>query len=221
MANTLLRDKAQRLRAAGKSFNELTELLKIPKSTIRYWCRDIILSEKQQRLLYQKQKLGGILAAEKIRRKRIALTNQLLAEGRREIGKISKRDLWVAGTALYWAEGYRKGNEEFGFTNSDPRMIQLMIKWLEEICAIPRERIYLRVCINFDHANRIETIHKFWSQVTDISQKQFTRPTLIRVKNRKRYLESENYFGTLRVKVRKSTNFQRKIRGWIEGLAKN
>lgn len=219
MANTLSRERARVFRGKGMSLNEIVDRLAMPKSTIRYWCRDIALSRKQQRSLYQKQRLGGIMAAEKIRQNRILLTKQILEKAKQEIGKISYRDLWIAGTALYWAEGYRKGDGEFGFTNSDPRMAQLIIRWLRETCHVPKSNIHLRICINAVHKNRINNIQKFWSQTLNIPKDQFSKPTLIKVGNKKSYQNSTEYFGTIRIKVRKSTNLRRKIIGWIEGLA--
>lgn len=206
------------MRKKGASLNEITKILKSPKSTVRYWCRDILLSDAQQKRLYNKQKIAGIKAGENIRRKRISITRALFKEGVREIGLISKRDLWLIGTALYWAEGYRKGNGEFGFTNSDPNMIKVIIDWLLGVCNVEKERIHLRVCVNSIHKKRINEIQKFWSKTTGVHLNQFSKPTLINITNKKIYYNSSKYFGTLRIKVRKSTNLRRKIMGWIGGL---
>lgn len=220
MANTLLRDQARVLRARGASLNDITRRLKIPKSTIRYWCRDVVLTSAQQRKLFRRQALGGIRAAEKMRRRRLNLIKQLTEEGKREIGDVSKRELLLIGIALYWAEGYRKGDGEFGFTNSDPKMIQLMTHWLHSACGIEKYRIHLRVCINVSHQKRIRAIQKFWSKTTGIPSSQFSKPTFIHARGKKTYLNPKIYFGTLRVKVRRSVNLRRKILGWIKGVVK-
>lgn len=221
MAQTLLRDKARQLRSAGSSLNEITERLKIPKSTARYWCRDIVLSKRQLKNLFQKQIIGGALSAETLRKKRLSKIGKLKQEGMADIGKLSNKELFLVGIALYWAEGYNKGDGEFGFTNSNPRIINLIIRWLNNCCNISKDRIHLRIAINYLHKNRIANILKFWSRATDIPKFQFSKPTFIKVKNKKIYLNPENYFGTLRIKVRNSTDFRRKIMGWIEGIAKS
>lgn len=221
MARILLRDKARVLRSHGASLNEIAHRFPVPKSTIRYWCRDILLSSQQQQRLFRKQKLGGIFAAEKIRQKRIQITGALRIEGIREVGKMLPRELLLVGAALYWAEGYRKGDGEFGFTNSDSEMVRLIIRWLVESCGIAKKDIHLRVCINVAHKGRLTRIHSFWSQSTGIPQNQFSSPTLIRVTSKKHYLNNDAYFGTLRIKVRRSTNLRRRIMGWISGLASN
>ncbi len=221
MANIILREKARVLRTQGMSLNEIRDILKIPKSTVRYWCRDISLPDFLKERLMKKQKIGGLIAAEKLRKRRIEQTKRLLNEGVKEIHRLTPRELFLVGVALYWAEGYRKGNEEFGFTNSDPRMITLMIRWLQEACDIPKERLRLRICINVVHKKRLHAIEKFWSELTAVSLNQFSKPTLIKVSNKKKYVNSSQYFGTLRLKVLKGTVFRRKVMGWLEGIARD
>ncbi len=217
--NSNLKHKAETMRRSGTSLNEITKRLKVPKSTIQYWCRDIILSAAQRKHLIAKQKMGGMMAAESLRKKRLEITKQLFSEGMRDIGKLSPREVFLIGIALYWAEGYRKGNDEFGFTNSDPKMIKFMLIWLRIACGVPSEHIHPRVCINSIYKNRISSIEKFWTGITRLPSKQFAKPTFIKIKNKKTYHNRAKYFGTLRIKLSKGTNFRRKLLGWIEGIA--
>lgn len=219
MADTLIRDRVRVLRTQGTSLNELVTKFGVPKSTIRYWCRDIALTHVQLKRLFQKQKLGGIRAAEKLRKRRLLLTRELTEEGKKEVGKLSPRELLLVGAALYWAEGYRKGDGEFGFTNSDPNMIQFVIKWLRLACDVLPDRIHARICINEMHKRRLRTIKEYWSKITKIQPNHFSHATLIHTGAKKRYLNPSKYHGALRIKVRKSVNLRRKITGWIHGLA--
>ena len=220
MANTLARDKARMLRSDGASLNEIVSRLRVPKSTVRYWCRDILLTHSQQRRIFEKQRISGIEAAEKVRQRRIGLIKRFRKEGIKQIGKVSKRDLLLVGIALYWAEGYRKGDGEFGFTNSDPKMIRLIIRWLKECCKVEADRIHARICINAVHGSRMKEVKGFWIDVTGLPEDQFSKPTFINVASKKHYWNSDQYFGTLRVKVRRSTDLRRRVMGWIEGLAR-
>ena len=221
MAYELQRDNARLLRKKGASINEIVKKFNIPKSTVRYWCRDIFLTKEQQRKIFQKQKLGGIISAEKLRKKRIQITKQLINEGKNEIGKLTKRELLLIGSALYWAEGYNKNDNEFGFTNSNPKMILLINKWLQDTCNVAKNRIYFRICINASHKNRINIITRYWAQTLRFPLTQFSNPTFINVNNKKEYLNRNKYYGTLRVKVHNSSSLRRKIMGWIAGIAKN
>ena len=220
MANVLVRDKARLLRSDGASLDEIVLQLQVPKSTVRYWCRDIVLSQSQQRRIFEKQKMSGKEAAERVRQKRIVLIERLRKEGAKQIGRLSAKELLLAGTALYWAEGYRKGDGEFGFTNSDPTMIRFIIRWLKECCKVEADRIHARICINAIHKNRMKEVKEFWIEATGLPEDQFSKPTFINVVSKKRYWNSNQYFGTLRVKVRRSTDLRRMVMGWIEGLAR-
>lgn len=216
-----LRDKAKYLRRKGLSLTELSVKLKVSKSTVRYWCRDIVLSHKQQSRLFERQRLGGVLAAEKIRERRIKLTQALFKEGRKTVGGLSQREFFIAGIALYWAEGYRKGNEEFGFTNADPNMIRFIIRWLKKCCGVERDRISARVCINSIHRKRSESIRRSWSKITKIPLSQFSDCTFIKSVTKKAYSNHSFYLGTLRVKVKQGTNLRRRVMGWIDGISQS
>ncbi len=86
------------------------------------------------------------------------------------------KELSAIGTMLYWAEGY-KGNERtktVDFTNSDPLMIQLFLKFLRLIYR-PSEkkfRVYLYCYSNQDLGSLI----KYWSKITRIPRSQFSKP---------------------------------------------
>ena len=58
------------------------------------------------------------------------------------------------GLGLYWGEGYKKGNNECGFTNSDPDIILLIIRWFQKIYSIDKKDFILRVSINEMHKKR-------------------------------------------------------------------
>lgn len=214
------KERAITLRKKGLSLKEIAEKLQCPKSTIRYWCRDITLSPKQLRRLYRKQQIGGILGAEKKRNERIRITADLFQQGLHDMGNLSQKEKLVAGAALYWAEGYRKGDGEFGFTNSDPNMIRFIIVWLRTACHIEQEQIHLRICINAIHKPHIENIKKSWVSITEIPVAQFSKPTFIKMSAKKIYTNRAGYLGTLRIKVKNSTNLRRKILGWIGGIAR-
>jgi len=52
-----------------------------------------------------------------------------------------------------------------------------------------------------------------------MDKEYFQKPFYQKVKWQKKYDHPENYHGVLRIRVRKSTDFLRKIRGYINGLS--
>ncbi len=225
MSKSLLKikEEAIALRKAGASIREIAKKLNANKSTISFWCRDIVLSGNQLKLLSERQlnesKKALSRHAEFKRVKRIEKTSFLANLGKKQVGGTSKRDLFISGLSLYWAEGYKKGNDELGFTNSDPRIIKVFIKWLEEIYKIPIDNLIFRLSINNIHYDREKEVIRFWSDICGVKAEQFTKTSFIRSASKKIYSNRELHFGTLRIKVRRGTDLRRKILGSIEKLA--
>lgn len=91
--------------------------------------------------------------------------------------KLSAKDLElkVAGTMLYWAEGYQSDIAVgVDFANSKPEMIVLFLKFLRNICGIDEKRLraYLYCYANQD----ITELIIFWSKLLRIPKEKFTKP---------------------------------------------
>ena len=217
------KEKAFSLRLEGKSIREIALALRISKSTISHWCRDIVLSKNQLSLLAARQQRGGAIgrlrAAESKRADRIKRTAIELRKGAKELGTVSDRDLFILGLALYWGEGYKNGNSECGLTNSDPAIILTFIQWLENVYGVGRGDLIARVSINHIHHDRVSEVEKHWSDIINIPHSQFTSASLIKTSSKKTYADRDRHFGTLRIKVRRGTSLRRRIMGSINALA--
>ena len=222
MAHIRKKELAQRLRGEGLSIKEISKKIKSNKSTVSYWCRDIFLTKEQLERLQGKQKASSMKAilaiAEKKRKQRIEDTVLHTERGARDVGVVTQRDLFMLGLALYWGEGYKKGSAETGFTNSDPFVIKMILRWFTECYGIKKEDFILRVSINQLHKSRINYVVNYWAETTDLPIEQFTKPSLIKTKTVKIYANHNQHFGTLRVKVRRGTNLRRRILGSLKHL---
>ena len=92
------------------------------------------------------------------------------AEAAARLGGVSERDLFLAGIALYAGEG-SKGDGRVTFTNSDPRMIALHLRWLRTFLAIDESR--LRVRLYLHEGLDLDAATTFWSEVTGVPRGQF------------------------------------------------
>lgn len=224
MAFIRLREKARGLRVKGESIAVIATMLKTSKSTVSYWCRDILLSDKQIQSLVQRRNdagaLGRLRAAEKKRTARIEAVEVESRRGARAIGSLSQRDIFILGIGLYWGEGYKSGNEECGLTNSNPDIIRSFVLWLRRIYNIPLSDLILRVSINQKHRHRVADVERYWSKISGIPLSQFSKASLIKARSQKVYSDPEQHFGTLRIKVRRATALRRRILGSIQELAR-
>lgn len=222
MAKIKQKEQVIKLRKQGLSIRDISQRLETPKSTVSYWCRDIKLSKSQIEKLAKSQEHASMKSILKLaeinRNKRIVATKKFTALGISDVCNITNRDLFMVGLALYWGEGYKKGSQELGFTNSDPEIIKIFIKWLQTIYAIKLPDLIMRVSINNIHKNREVAVLKYWSCVTKVPVSQFTKTSFIKTRAKKEYANHNQHYGTLRVKVRRGTNLRRRILGSISAL---
>lgn len=219
------KEKAQKLRRNGSSIGEISRELHVSKSTVSIWCRDISLSKEAMRRIAAKGKEKSIMGlmkySESVRKNRLRETELSMKRGADDLGELTKRDVYCLGLGLYWGEGYKRGSQEFGFTNSDPSMIQFYIYWLKTVFGVRRSDLILRVSINISHKKRVNEVEAFWVQKTGVSLDQFSKTSFIKTQSKKVYENSESHFGTLRVKVRKGTRMRREVLGALKSISKN
>ncbi|TSC90024.1 MAG: Uncharacterized protein G01um10145_455 [Microgenomates group bacterium Gr01-1014_5] len=213
----LEKQKAQELRKQGKSIGEIAQELGISTSTVSLWVRNITLTTEQKKRLENKvfttlQK-GRIIAQEVQKQLRDNLKREISAEAVLQLGKLSKRDLFIAGIILYWTEGFKKDNR-LGFANSDPQMVKLFLKWLYTL-GVPKNSIRLRVGINISHKKRVKVIEKYWSKQTNIPLSQFQKPFFQKFIWKKEFPDPNLYHGVIRVRAINQGRLFIKILKWI------
>lgn len=225
MAKQIEKETALSLRLKGMSIGEISRTLHVSKGTVSLWCRNIALTPLQIHDIAKRSQHHAteklLLVAEKQRLKREIDSRKMTETGRKDVGGLSKRDVFMVGLGLYWGEGYKQGSQELGFTNSNPAIIMFYLNWLEKIYDMQRTDLILRVSINTDHTYRIQEVQQYWSKLTSVPLSQFTKPSLIKTAAAKRYTNHQQHFGTLRVKVRKGTHMRRRILGSISSLSEN
>lgn len=214
-----LKLKARELRKKGLSVKEIQRRLKVSRSSVSLWVRDIKLTKKQLRKLYLNQKTGSlkgsIIAAMNKIKDREELIKKLIKEGEKEVGRVSRRDKFIAGIAMYFAEG-DKGDKSIGFSNSDPKAIKFMTDWLRKTCKVPEEKFRCHLYIH-DNLDEREA-KKFWSSLTKIPLSQFRKSYIVK-NNPHRLRKIKHIYGVLAVIV-SDINLHRKITGWISGVFK-
>lgn len=159
-------ERARTLRAQSWTLQEIADELGVAKSSVSLWVRDVEFVPRPRQPGAHRKPHPWIARKE-------AEIEGTAAEGRARIGRMSERDLLIAGTALYAGEG-SKTPGEVRFANSDPRMIALFCVWLRHFFEIDehrlRLRLYLHAGLDLDAANR------FWSDLTGIPLSQFRKP---------------------------------------------
>ena len=72
------------------------------------------------------------------------------------------------GVMLYWAEGAKQKEHNVAsgvrFSNSDPVMIRVFLRWLDEICRIQFDQVRLDVYIHETAKKTKQEIFHHWSK---------------------------------------------------------
>lgn len=210
------RDAARELRKKGLSLNEIVQVLGVSKASVSVWVRDIELSETQRSQLNERG--FSIDAIEKRRINRIENTRRrhrtYIDAAKRDISQLTKRELFLVGTALYWGEGNKASKGAAGVANSDPYLIQMMMRYFKEICEVPDAKFRGHIH-TFSHLNA-ESAENYWSEISGIPKSQFyktySKPS-VASKGKKDSLP----YGTFQIYVCDTKVFL-KIKGWVERL---
>ncbi|MBV8388073.1 MAG: hypothetical protein JO155_14880 [Acidimicrobiia bacterium] len=108
--------KARQLRAKGLTMDEIAVKLGVSKSSVSLWARDVPF---QPRLLKTKARRRGPNALQRRKQEEIEC---LRVQGVAWVGRLTEKEVLVAGAALYAGEG-AKTQAQVGFSNSDPRLV--------------------------------------------------------------------------------------------------
>ena len=209
------KQKAIELRKSGQSIKEIAKVLNVAKSSVSLWVRNVNLTNKQKRILSLRGHSG--IVNEKRRKTRLfnelAKRNVVVSKAEKDINNLSNYELKIIGTMLYWAEGRKRGTRVVSFSNSDPNMIKIIMRFFREVCFVPENKFRGHIHIHSHLA--VKKALKHWSLVTQIPLKQFYRTYCIpSISSRGKMDSLPN--GTVDIYIGDSNLFL-KIMGWING----
>lgn len=136
------------LRKNGLTLSEISKETGLRKGTISRWLKGIIFDvEVRQKILnrQKEQKVRGLtkLRLAKEMKKKFGARTALI-EAKHSFEKYKKEPLFIAGIALYWADGSTKNNY-FQFSTSDEIKALLMIDWLNKFSKVSGDTIRFRL----------------------------------------------------------------------------
>lgn len=218
------RKHAIQLRKEGKTYAEILGVVDVSKSTLSLWLRSVGLAKAQKQRITDKkraaQKRGGLARREM----RLASMQDIFRKAGKDISHLTAHEFWLCGVMLYWAEGCKeklyRGGQSVDFGNTDPAMIKFFVHWLREGLKVKEVDMNFSLYIHENNTYRLKEVEAFWLKTIGIKNARIAytcfkshNPKTVRHK-----INQDQYWGTLRIRVVKSTNLQRKIQGWIYGI---
>lgn len=226
VGNSALKEKAFMLRLQGRSYTQiLRELNLSSKGTLSVWFRELRLPTESRKLLKKniaRATKRGFFEFNKKRSRLIREQNETAYRlGFDDIGRLNNRELLLLGTALYWGEGtkYERKNGSIAlvFTNADPEMIGIFMKFLRQILEVAEERIRAGIHMYSRTEADVRLARRYWSKVTKLPTDRFYISQLVSGASSLKRGRKLPY-GTLAIRINDRKMFFR-VKGMIKGLA--
>ncbi len=212
--------RAIRLRKEGKSYSEIRKQIPVAKSTLSLWLRSVGLAKTQKQRLTEKKIEAALRGADIRRQQRLHAIQNIEKETKKDITDLTQEDLFLCGVMLYWAEGSKEKditkNSVVKFSNSDPKMIRLFLKWLEEIAQVKHTDIVYELYIH--ETAGVGNALSYWAKTISCNKEE------IRVYFKRNHITTnrknieKDYHGLIRIVIRKSSVLMRKIHGWTNAI---
>jgi hypothetical protein len=165
------RVQARELRAQAWTMPEIADHLGVSKSSVSSWTRDVPYEPTARRSARTGRRPRG--SEHPGRRRKLAEIERCDALGLERIGRMSERDLLIAGAALYAGEGAKRDGM-VGFANTNPEMMRLFCRWLRHFFTVDEAR--LRVHLYLHDGLDLDAAITFWGDVAGVPPRQFIKP---------------------------------------------
>ncbi len=220
MEKSPFKEKAIELRKKGLSFSEIQKKIPVSHSSLSFWLRDIKLSKKAQSRLLKRRIDGQHKGAIGHHNVIVREEKRFREEALKEIKKMTKKDLFLLGVSLYWVEGAKSRtyriSQPVKFSNSDPLMIKIFMKWLYEIIHIKEEELVFELYLH--ETQKCDNIIKFWAKQLNISKDTIRLYYKHNKVKPNRFYYIVDSYGVLMLRVRRSAALNRKISVWVETI---
>lgn len=174
--NGSLKERSIKLRRQGNTYLEIQKELKVkvPKSTLSYWLKDIELSEAEERRIKRKmleRARAGRRIALMVNKKKRKEHLELLWNRNKHLSVEDIDTAKIALSMLYLADGAKKGKGYLMFGNSSPFIIGLFLDLLRKCYSIDESKFRCTLQCRADQ--NIRKLEEFWSKLTAIPASQF------------------------------------------------
>lgn len=213
-----LKNKVIEYRKRGYSYSMISEKLGLARGTLSNWLQEIPCKLNKEAI--KRIKLARLKSAQFKHNQRIANVTIMKKLAKRELGKLTKRDLWLLGIGLYIGEGNKASKESVRIINSDPKIIKIAMEWFREICGLKSKNFSPAVHLYPD--NDIAKAINYWSKIISIPKKQFGKTQIDIRTNKSGRKKKKLLYGTLHLQIKScgekefGVSLHRRIMGWIE-----
>ena len=202
------------LRKKGKSYQEIADILKMSKSTVSLWLKDLKWSQSLKQQLIEKSRVDSKIRMTRLSAARKADFDKHYLEAEKEatqeFAKLKENKLFITAISLYWGEGDKVfKNGIVRISNIDEKVLKVFNDFLQQICLVDIEKIRAGILLYPDLDSK--KCLKFWSKEMKISEDRFFKSTVIQGRHKTKRLGN----GVCIVSVH-NKYLKKKILTWLE-----
>ncbi len=162
------------MRLQGKSYSEIKEILRVPKSTLSNWLVSVPLTEGQLASLKAKKPKQVERFRKTMNAKKVARQNFAYQKALKEWLPLNDREKMLAGLFLYWGEGTKVSPGYLCISNCNPKVITFALHWLTNSLKVDRNKI--KILLHLYSDMNVDEEIKYWSTLLNLKLENFRRP---------------------------------------------
>jgi hypothetical protein len=181
-------EKIKILRSQGWSLPEIYREVGVGYGSVSRYIKGVVVLPQYQQIWLDKRN-GSKVKKERLEKIAYQKAKDLITN-------LNEKEKLLFIAALYWGEG---GKKDFNFTNSDPEMIRIFVKCLENILKVDQKdiRVSIRIYEDLDR----NTCLSHWSKITCIPVKEFVNVDVLKAKK-----TGKLTYGLCRIRIKKGGN---------------
>lgn len=188
---------AVKLRKEGYSYSHIQKQTGVSKSTLSDWLSKLPYKPNKETL--DKIARARLMANQAQRDKKTNSLKKAREIAIKDIGKFTKRDLFMLGIGIYIGEGSKTHNI-VRVVNSDPHIIKTTISWFKKCFHLQNSNFSIRIHLYPDTNQDIAI--SFWSKETGLSKNSFLKAVVDIRTDKKRKNKGKLPYGTAHLTVK-------------------
>lgn len=162
------------LRKQGKSYSDILKIIKVSKSSLSLWLKDVPLTKEQKLGLDDRRKRAVETYRITMKLKHQNKLDSYYNDQVKKLLPLSDKELMVAGLFLYSGEGNKVSRGSLNITNTDPSVIKFALYWITKSLKVDINKIHIKLHLYSDMDINKST--DFWAKELKISKKLFANP---------------------------------------------
>ena len=174
MTKLLVKRRVVKLRKQGKSYSDILKIIKVSKSSLSLWLKDVPLTDQQKLGLSDRRKRAVETYRMTMKLKHQKKLDNYYEDQSQKLLPLSDKELMIAGLFLYSGEGNKVSRGSLNITNTDPSVIKFALYWMIKSLKVDISDVHIKLHLYSDM--NIKNSTDFWVKELKIDKNLFRKP---------------------------------------------